>query len=293
MLLSIIILNYNKSGLTIKCLESLQKQYKKEFDEKRYEIIVVDNGSEEVHLKELNAKLKTGKFYGTALIENKENVGFGKGCNIGSEWARGDILLFLNNDTEVRDRGFADMVGYMHGHKAVDILGGKLSNVDGSEQASVGKFYNPLNAIMFLLGFQRFGAIDKNPRNVDRVDWVKGGCMMAKKDIFTSLKGFDEQIFMYIEDMELCYRAKIKGYGIFFYPHVTILHKDQGSSSRSFAVVNIYQSLLYFYKKHKSRREYLLLRTIMKTKARLLLTTGKLLNNSYLIQTYEKALKVV
>ncbi len=293
MLLSIIILNFNKSDLTINCLESLQKLYKKEFDESQYEIIIIDNASAEDDLKDLKEKLKSGKYNGTTLIENKENFGFSKACNIGASKAGGDLILFLNNDTEVKDRGLSEMTEYMLENKVVDILGGKLCNVDGSEQASIGRFYNPLNAIMFLLGFQRFGAIDKNPVLITNVDWVKGGCMMMKKHIFTSLNGFDEQIFMYIEDMELCYRAKSKGYGVFFYPHVTILHKDQGSSSRSFAIVNIYQSLLYFYKKHRSKREYLILRSIMKIKALLLFTTGKLLNNSYLTQTYEKALKVV
>lgn len=293
MLLSIIILNYNKSDLTIKCLESLLGQYKKEFDNKSYEIIVVDNGSEKDDISRLKKVLQTAKYHSAKLIENTKNVGFSSGCNIGAQRAEGDILLFLNNDIEVKDKGLSEMCEYMLGNKFVHILGGKLSNTDGGEQASIGKFYYPINAIMFLLGLQRFGTIDKNPKNISSVDWVKGGCMMIKKEIFRSLNGFDEQIFMYIEDMELCYRAKNKGYGVFFYPHVTILHEDQGSSSRSFAVVSIYQNLLYFYKKHRSRKEYLFIRAIMKSKAFLLFNVGRLINNSYLTQTYEKALKVV
>ncbi len=292
MLLSIIIINYNKSDLTIKCLDSLHRQYNQEFNENKYEVIVVDNASEKNSIFDIKEKINSKKFDKMRLVENRENVGFSKGCNTGAKNAKGDILLFLNNDTEVRDRSLQGMLDYIRGNKSVDILGGKLSNIDGSEQACVGKFYKPLSAVMLLLGLQRFGAISRNPRHISAVDWVKGGCMMVKRHVFENLGGFDEQIFMYIEDMEFCYRAKIKGYGVYFYPHATILHEDQGSSSRSFAVVNIYQNLLYFYKKHRSKEEYLFLRAIMKSKAFLLFNIGKLLNNSYLTKTYEKALKV-
>jgi GT2 family glycosyltransferase len=293
MKLSIVLLNFNKSSLTLKCLSSLYGNYESEFAADNFEIILVDNASEPVDLKNLKEGIKKGKFNNLKIVESDVNGGFSKGCNIGADKARGDVLLFLNNDTEVKDKGISQMLEYITSNTDADILGGELRNPDGSEQSSVGRFYNPINALLFLLGLQRLVLVGKNPDKISQVDWVKGGCMMIKKQVFESLSGFDENIFMYIEDMELCYRARKNGYLVFFYPHVTIEHADQGSSSRSFAIVNIYQSLLYFYKKHRSKGEYMFLKSILRSKALLLYSVGRVVGNKYLISTYEKALKVV
>lgn len=293
MQLSIILLNFNKSALTVRCLMSVYAQYSQEFEKNNFEIVLVDNASESDDIRNLKKEIDKHKFKNLNIIENKKNVGFSTGCNMGSREAKGDILLFLNNDTEVKDRGISQMLEYIQNNQNAGILGGKLINPDGSNQPSVGKFYTPLNALLFLLGLQRTGFLDKNPDKISQVDWVTGGCMMVKKQVFEALSGFDENIFMYIEDMEFCYRAKENGYLAFFYPHVTIEHADQGSSSRSFAIENIYQNLLYFYKKHRTKNEYIFLSSVLRTKAVLLLVIGKLLGNKYLINTYEKALKMV
>ncbi len=113
---------------------------------------------------------------------------------------------------------------------------------------------------------------------------------MIRKEVFDKLGGFDEKIFMYTEDMELCYRAHLAGYQIYFYPGMDIRHKDQGSSNRTFAIVNIYKNLQYFYKKHRPLWENILIKFVLKTKAIALLALGKLLHNSYLTNTYEQAL---
>jgi len=148
-------------------------------------------------------------------------------------------------------------------------------------------------AILLLLGMQRFGLIDKNPTVIKQVDWIKGGLFAMKKEIFEKLNGFDENIFMYTEDMELCYRAKLKGYKIFFYPDVTVLHAEHGSTNRTFAIVNIYKNLLYFYKKHKSLTQYSILKTILIIKAIILIGIGKLTGSVYLKKTYLEALHAI
>src|SRR5256885_9525319 len=97
---------------------------------------------------------------------------------------------------------------------------------------------------------------------------------------------------MYVEDMELCYRAKLVGYKTYFYPFTNVYHAEQGSTNRTFAIIQIYKSLLYFYKKHRPYNEYLFLKLILRIKARMLIGVGKMTGNTYLIQTYEKALTV-
>ena len=292
MQLSIITINYNKSDLTLSCLKSLYLQYNKELNENIFEVILVDNASRLSDWNRLEQKIKLKNYKNLKIVKNKSNVGFSKGCNIGAQKADGDMFLFLNNDTEIKDRGLVGMIDFLVKNDQVQVLGGKLMNPDQSEQVSVGKFYTLVNAFLLLIGLQRLGFVNNNPTKTSKVDWVKGGCLMVRKKVFESLSGFDENLFMYIEDMEFCYRAKSAGYKVFFFPHVTIVHVDQGSSDRAFAIVNIYQNLLYFYKKHRSRKEYLFLKTVLYAKALILIALGKITNSKYLISTYEKALKV-
>lgn len=292
MFLSIITLNFKKSHLTIACLQSLYAQFEQEFKDATIELIIVDNASGDDSVPLLKREIEKKNYKNMHVIANKENAGFGKGCNVGAETARGKHILFLNNDTVVKDRSLLTMAEYLDNHAEIAILGGQLRNFDGSLQASAGKFYTPANAVLLLLGAQKFGLLDSSPTKIMQVDWVKGALFMIRSEVFKKLKGFDDNIFMYTEDMELCYRAKLAGYKVYFYPYVKVFHADQGSSNRTFAIVNIYQNLLYFYKKHRSHREYLILKALLKTKAVALLVAGRVTKDEYLTQTYEKALKV-
>jgi len=293
MQISIISINYKKKDLTIACLKSLQDQFEKEFSQNQIETIIVDNASNDGSVESIRDFIKDNNYKNSIVLESKENGGFGKGNNLGAKNAKGELLLFLNNDTTAEDNGIMQMAKYLKEHNEISILGGQLRNTDGSIQVSVGSFYSLIKAILLLLGMQRFGIIDKNPKEIKKVEWVKGGLFMIRKDVFESLRGFDENIFMYTEDMELCYRAKLKGYETFFYPNVTVLHAEHGSTSRTFAIVNIYKNLLYFYKKHKSYVEYLILKTILTIKAVFLIIVGKLIGSSYLLKTYKEALRSI
>ena len=183
------------------------------------------------------------------------------------------------------------MALYMEENKEVGILGGQLRNNNGSLQPSSGKFYTLFNALLLLLGMQKFGLLDKSPENIEEVDWVKGGLLMARKNVFQELSGFDEKIFMYTEDMELCFRAKKSGKKVMFYPKVNIVHAEHGSTNRSFAIVHIYKGLLYFYKKHKSFAEYLILKCLLLTKAVLAIMIGSVIKSDYLVKTYKEAIR--
>lgn len=291
MLLSIIILNYKKPQLTIKCLNSIFKYYKKKFDEGLYELIIADNYSKDDSVLKIKKEIKDKKYKNVKILENSENFGFGKGINESVKIAKGEFVLLLNNDTVVEDLGIDRMLSFMIDHREVSILGGKLSNIDGSNQVSVGKFYNITNVLMLLLGMQRAGITDRNPKQIKEVDWVKGGLMMIRKSAFLEIGGFDENIFMYTDDMEFCFRAKKMGFRTFFYPDVYVLHHDQGSSDREFAVVNIYKGILYFYKKHKSPLEYFFIKGVLYIKAIAAIIIGSLTGNKYLTTTFKKAIQ--
>lgn len=291
MLLSIIVLNYKRSDLTINCINSLFEYFGKEFDKNLFEIIVVDNASKDESALNINMEIKMKKFPNIIVKENKENLGFGKGVNEAAKKAKGELLLFLNNDTLIHDKGVQRMVFFMKDHHEIAILGGKLTNIDGTEQPSVGKFYDLKNVLLLMLGMQRFGVTDRNPKQIKEVDWVKGGLMMIRRNVFEKLNGFDEKIFMYTDDMELCFRANKSGFRTFFYPDISVVHEDQGSSDRSFAIVNIYKGILYFYKKHKSPAQYTLVKLILYVKALVAIIFGSLTGNKYLTSTFKRAIQ--
>lgn len=286
--LSIIILNYKTKDLTLNCARSIVEQYKKELDNDKFEIILVDNNSEDDSVKAFNRL----RIKNLQIIESNENLGFGKGCNLGASKAKGEFLLFLNSDTEIKDQGFVKMVNFLSQNKNVGILGGKLKNPNGTNQLSCGKFYSPFNLLLVLLGFNKLFNLRESPNVIKKVDWVSGACFMIRRDIFNKVKGFAKDFFMYIEDMELCFRVKKKGFSTYFYPNIMLFHKELGSSNKTFAVVNIYKGILIFYKKHKSKPEYLLAKFMLKTKALILVVLGKIVNNKYLQDTYSQALKI-
>lgn len=116
---------------------------------------------------------------------------------------------------------------------------------------------------------------------------------MIRRSIFEKIGGFDPAIFMYFEDVEICYRVWKLGFLTYFYPHVTVLHKEQGSSNRTFAIVHIYTGLLYFYKKHQTHWQENVIELLLRVKALVAIRIGKITHNTYLQSTYEKALAVL
>lgn len=289
--LSIVTLSYNTKDLTLNCLKSIVSQYKQELEKNELEIIVVDNASIDGSVESIKYYVSSIKYEEKIkLIQSKENLGFGRGCNLDAKAAKGKYLLFLNSDTEILDKGLIGMTKFLDDNPRVAILGGRLENSDGSLQPSAGKFYNLFNLLIMLLGFERFGFLRSSPNKIQKVDWVSGACLMIRSDIFKKLNGFDEKIFMYVEDMEICFRAKKIGFLTYFYPNLLLKHKSLGSSNRTFAIINIYKGILHFYSKHKTHLEYLIAKALLITKAEILILVGAITFNSDLRNRYRKAI---
>jgi hypothetical protein len=286
--LSIIILSFNTKDLTISCINSIISQYKQELDNNQFEIILVDNASTDDSVEAVKGLgVKNLK-----IIESKENLGFSKGCNLGAEKAKGEYLLFLNSDTEIKDQGFVKMVDYLKKNEKIGVLGGALKNENGTAQPSTGKFYNLPNLFLAMLGLERAGFLRESPSQIKKVDWVSGASLMISNKAFEKTGGFAKELFMYAEDMELCYRAARKGFSTYFYPEVMLFHKGRGSSNRTFAILNIYKGILFFYRKHKPGWEFKIAGAILFLKAYILKNVGKLTKNKYLEETYGQALEL-
>lgn len=289
MILSIIILNYRTPRLTLKLLESVSRNYKEELDNNKFEIIVVDNASGDD-----SPQIIKGSKYSPLIkfIENKENFGFGEGNNIASKKVDGELILFINSDTLPHDRSFLKMIDFIHKNKDAGILGGRLIDKNGRDISPAGKFFSLPHLFLTLYFSKLISSNNSNSKGVINVDWVSGAFMMVRRKVFEETGGFDKNIFMYAEDMELCYRIKKLGYSIVFLPESFLYHDEHGSSNRSFAIINIYRGILYFYRKHKSPFSYYIVKLMLTFKAVVLVIVGKMLNNKYLVATYREALKI-
>lgn len=280
-MVSIIILSYNTKTLLYSCLSSLY-EHLHGFD---FEVIVVDNASSDE-----SAQMVKKDFVKAKVIENKENMGFAKGNNLGAKHAKGTYLVFLNSDTKVLDNSMKDMIKTMIKDEVVGVMGGRLASQNGISEPSFGKSLSLLGIVHMLFGRKGF-RINTQYQTVTQVDWVSGGFMMTRKELFDKIGGFDEHFFMYIEDMEFCYRVKKIGYDIYYYPNTKVVHLGQGSSNRSFAIIHIYKGLPYFFRKHKGYFQYLVVMALLRLKATVAILVGTVTKNVYLVTTYKQAIK--
>lgn len=259
-MVSIIILTYNGLSLTRQLLNSL----KTNINIKNNEVIIVDNASTDNTVAELKKE-----YDWIQVIENKVNIGFGPANNLGAELARGDILLFLNNDVIV-ENDFITPVVQKLSNDTIGALGPKILNPDHTFQLSAGSFPSVSNEMIdkFVYKYyRRMGWLRKNVENKFRkeklVDWITGACLFIKRKLFNEIGGFDERYFMYFEDKDLCKRIRDIGYDVLYFPGVEIVHLLGQSSNIAQAekLRRIYtESQSYYYLKHRSKIEYYILK---------------------------------
>lgn len=249
--LSVIIVSFNTKDITLACLESLY-QFTSGID---YEVIVVDNASSDSSAEMLSKFEQGHKNF--KLIRSTANIGFGPANNLGAKEAVGEFLLFLNSDTLLIENCLPDCLTAIKNKKAV-ALSCNLLNKDLSHQTSGGFFPN----LFRLAAWQFF--IDDLPVLSNLIksihphfsrqfpDWITGAFMMVPKKNFWDVGGFDEKIFMYTEEMELCYRLKKGGGGIILDPKSAIVHLGGASGGSYLAITAEVAGMLYFWQKHKS-----------------------------------------
>ncbi len=268
MLLSIIIVSYNTETILENCLRSIFEKIKSV----NFELIIVDNNSSD------NSVRKTKKLFPKVkIIENKENVGFGIANNQAAKKAKGKYLLFLNSDTEVLSDNFKQTIEWIYNFKQEAIIGCQIFNKNKTIQPSAGFFPSLKNLFYWAffiddipilnLFLKPFHQENRTFYNKEReVDWVTGAFLLMKKSVFNRLGGFDEKIFMHMEEVDLCYRAKDKGIRIFYLPFIKIIHFRQGLSREwlARAISNEIGGIIYFFNKHRSSFQKFIARIILK-----------------------------
>jgi GT2 family glycosyltransferase len=295
--LSIIIPSFNTQKLLKDCLISIYQQTKN----LSLEIIVVDNAS-----KDKSINMVKNEFPKVKLIENKQNMGFAKANNQGIGQANGKYVLFLNSDTVILDNAISKSINFIEQQKNVDILGSKLLNKDKTLQPSAG-FFPKLRRLFYMMFF-----IDDLPfinrfiksyqmknrsfyQKTQELDWVTGAFMLIKRKVLDKISGFDEDFFMYAEEIDLCFRAKKAGFKVWYYKDATTIHLKSKSSKKGFeaSILGEYKGLKRFYKKHRPKWELPTLRLLLKIGAFLrILIFGILKVDKNKKEVYEKAFKM-
>ena len=172
-------------------------------------------------------------FPGCTLIASKENLGFGRGNNLGAARSTAPILLFLNPDTRVTDGALAELLFFMNEHPQYGAAGGRICDGDGEQELSAGTWPTLLSLILdrILVRFPslcgRLEHLAHHYRDYEKqreVGWVTGAYLCIRRDLFEQLSGFDPDIFMYYEDVELCYRVWASGSRVCYFPGASIIH---------------------------------------------------------------------
>ncbi len=209
------------------------------------EIVIVNNDAQE-DLSEIEKN-----FSQVTIIKNFSNEGPGAGWNQGRMNAKGEVILFLNPDTEIISDNIKDVLEEFEMDNALGILGAGLVGTDDRNQSwSAGKEISLGDTILNNIGIVRSKSIWDGGKKTE-VGWVSGASLFARRDFLDEIGGFDENIFLYFEDADLCRRARLAGKKIFYYPDFKIKHFGGGSySDRNKQKNDFYKSQEYYYKKH-------------------------------------------
>ena len=244
--LSIIIVCYKGWEKLNECLNSVNSFTGANFST---EVIVVDNRSEEEAIYIIEQKFTKFRF-----IYNIVNGGFANGCNEGAENASGEYLLFLNPDTVVSESEIGKLLNTAKQNPEYSAISCRQVNGAGRESRAYGQFPSIFSLTGFLrMIFRPYKPIAEIGKpEIILPDWISGSVVLIRNDTFKSSGGFDEDYWMYFEDVDLCRRIRNSGGEIAFCNNITVEHNHGGSSR-----INIKTASLTKTEVHISRHVYI------------------------------------
>jgi N-acetylglucosaminyl-diphospho-decaprenol L-rhamnosyltransferase len=257
LLISVILVSYNTSEMSIEALNSLFSSVVN-FD---LEVFIVDNAS-----KDNSAEHIKKAYPNITLIENKANVGFGRANNQVLDLVKGDYVLLLNTDAFVQADTLQKSAHYMLIHPNCGVLGVKLLGRDGELQPSCRYFPTPFNLFASRVGLNRLlpniKLVDDaswNPAITQTCDWVPGCYYLVRKEVIQQVGLFDPLYFLYCEEVDHCFATKKAGWDVTYLSDTSVVHIG-GESAKSDHVIEyknrqintlrIESELLYFRKNH-------------------------------------------
>lgn len=253
MQLSVIILNYNVRYFLEQCVLSVQKA----LDGIDGEIIVIDNASSDD-----SCEMMKTKFPHIKLIENQDNLGFPKGNNIGVAQAKGEYICVLNPDTVVAEDTFSKILNTKNLQLNTGIIGCKL--IDGAGNflpESKRGVPTPWVAFTKIFGlykisnfFGKYYAQHLSEKETGKVDILVGAFMVMKRELYLEVGGFDENCFMYSDDIDLSYLVLKTGKSNYYFHETSVIHYKGESTVRDGTYMKRFrEAMQFFYNKHFKR----------------------------------------
>lgn len=224
-----------------------------------YRVIVVDNASSDG-----TGQLVSENYPRVQLICNTENLGFAAANNIAIRNSSSCYIILLNSDCQVYPGSLDSLVDFMEKHGQAAIAGPGIINSDGTMQLSCRRFPSFFGAAAHSLlahiypdnpVSKKYKLSEADRSSPFKVDWVSGSCMIIRRKALDDTGLLDENYFMYVEDLDLCYRMWKKGWEVYYMPHSKILHHVGGSSRKGNikASFRMQKSVFYFFWKNYRR----------------------------------------
>jgi N-acetylglucosaminyl-diphospho-decaprenol L-rhamnosyltransferase len=244
---SVSIVNTNSRDLLLGCLESLHRSPRSKIG---VEFVVLDNASDDG-----SASAVRDRFPDVRLIEQPFRAGFGANHNAIIRSTAGRYVYVVNEDTSSDDWGFAKLVEEMDRRPRTAAIGPRLVYPDGRHQHSARRFPTPL---VSLLGVPTLGRLGVNQSKVDgprTVDWLTGAALLLRREALERVGGFDEDFFIYFEEVDLCLRLHQAGWDVLYFPAVTVVHHESQSSADvpERQVNELWRGRHRYWRKHHSR----------------------------------------
>jgi GT2 family glycosyltransferase len=255
---SIVIVNWKTPKLLSECLDSIALDPQSA----QFEIWVVDNNSADGSVELLSSRYSYVK-----VLANDFNAGFSKGCNQVIPLCSAPYILLLNPDTKVHDRAISKLAEFLDNHSQCGAVGPKVLNFDGTLQLACRRaFPDPVSAFFRITylsrlfpknpTFSRYNYSFQDPEKPLSVDALSGSCMMVRRSVVESVGLLDEDIFMFGEDIDWCWRIKQAKWTVDYYPSAVVYHMH-GAASRFRPVgttIDLHKGMYVFYKKHLAQK---------------------------------------
>ena len=260
--LSIVIVSWNTQKLLEECLTSIYAYP----PEGEYEIWVVDNASTDRTSDSIQLNFPLVR-----LVVNKSNIGFATANNRAISQCSGRYILVLNPDTLVKPGSLPTLIRYLDEHPQSGAVGPRVLNPDGTLQMScypAPTLARQLWKLLHLDSLRAYGEYDQGRWDPDRdrpVDVIQGACLLLRKKALDQIGLFDEDYFMYTEEVDLCYRLRKAGWKLYWEPHAEIIHYG-GQSTQQVApdmFIQLYQSKILYFRKNHGRLSSLIYKLIL------------------------------
>lgn len=221
--ITICIVNYNGRKYLKGCLLSIREM---NYPKDKYDVVIVDNASQDGSVNYLRQS-----FPEVRVLDLDKNYGFAKGNNLCAHMAKGEYLLFLNNDTVVKENFLVELVKKMASDKEIGVVGSKLLFLEKPDRVN-----SAGGTIIFTGGGYDIGfmATDSKEYNISSYrGCICGACLLVRKNEFFSVGMFDEDYFMYFEDTDLCWRYWLYGKKVLYVSESTVYHEFGAAAGKS------------------------------------------------------------